>query len=472
MPRCKLVILGEAGVGKTNLLNLLTGEKFVPTHERTEGVEISLVTTFDIDAKTWKKSPGEKGNEEYRKIAATEVASQLKDTKPDDKKNVLPTPELLHKKFNSIMRKYFEPTPHSKHNLKPTTATRSVASSHFPKPVRHVDDHVQTPRVRFAEQPFEQKSLSVKANAKATEKHSVSVSVRPTNPQSTHSLSQDDVAAASLMPSPSSMQDMAARTADTQPSELTNIPRSDVPLYTIIFREASKQKSTEPLTLHLKLTSFDFAGQEHYKSMHPCFMTSRAVYIVTFNARDLLPEAENKDQCEEEIKYWVNSIVVHISTDARVILVGTHRGPYNGADGFNMLTEEQEIDINEGLKNLLKKTKSVFSFFKGDRIMALVESSIENNEDISGAKVVREKLQSLGEGHPSNKDDLPLSYLRLESKIFEERSKRSENKSYLIPHDEVKQWAKDLGIEDIKVALDFLHDIGIIVNPSKYNVVI
>ena len=471
MPRCKLVILGEAGVGKTNLLNLLTGEKFVPTHERTEGVEISLVTTFDIDTKTWKKSPGEKGDEEYRKIAATEVASQLKDTKQDDKNNVLPTPELLQKEFNAIMRKYSESTPYPKPSSKPTTATRSP-SSHFTKHI-HMDDCVQTSGVQtsgvwFAEQPrvFKQTTLSVKANAKATEKHSVSVSVRSTNPQSTHSLSQDDVAAASLMPSPSSTQDMAAV---TQPSGLTNIPSSDFHLYAIIFREASKQKSSKPLTLHLKLTSFDFAGQEHYKSMHPCFMTSRAVYIVTFNARDLLPEVKNKYRCIEEINYWVNSILVHISTDARVILVGTHRGPYDGADGFDVLTKEQESYITEGLKKHLKN-QFVFSFFKGDRIMALVESSVENNEDISGAKVVREKLLSLGEGHPSNEDDLPLPYLRLESKIFEERSKRSKSKSYLVPHGEVEQWANDFGIEDIKTALDFLHDIGIIINPSKRNI--
>lgn len=467
MPRCKLVILGEAGVGKTNLLNLLTGEKFVPTHERTEGVDISLVTTSDIDTKTWRKNSGEGGDDEYRRIAATEVASQLKVTKPDDKDSPSPTPESLEQKFNSIMRKYAESKP--KPSLKPTLATRHMANPYSTKYLQHVDDHVQTPKERFLEQPkvFElEPSAPRTGDTKVTEKHSIAVRVHSTNPQSTtHSQSQHGDAVVSLVQSSSSpAQHMDVPTAETQPpSGAANISGSHDHFYTIILRDASKRKSTEPLTLHLKLTSFDFAGQEHYKSMHPCFMTSRAVYIVTFNARHLLPGAELEYQCMKEINYWVNSVLVHVSTDPRVILVGSHRGPYTGTDGFDGLTTEQESYINKGLKQHLKN-QSVFKFFEGDRIMALVESSIANSEDFSGAKVVREKLQSLGEGHPGNKDDLPLSYLRLESKIFEERSK---NKSFLIPCDEVEQWANEFGIEDLNTALDFLHDIGIIVNPSE-----
>ena len=472
MPRCKLVILGEAGVGKTNLLNLLTGEKFVPTHEETEGVDISLVTTFDIDTQTWKKSAGGGGggDDEYRRIAATELANQLKDTKSDDKTSTSPTTESLQQKFHSILRKYTQPS-------KPKSFATAGHHTCLADRTRRYDDHDQAQRTLFSELPvgFEQRMpvWTMEPSTKSVEKKD---NVHTANPRPARTQSRVDNATgtppginvASLPSATPSTLSSSTKQTDTGSSEPQTssapigTPSSGDQFYTIILRQASREKSSKPLTLHLKLTSFDFAGQKHYRSMHPCFMTSRAVYIVTVNARHLLSEEKCK-QCVGEINYWVNSILVHTNKDARVILVGTHRGPYSGADSFEKLTEKEKSCIDECLKEDLKD-HSVFSFFEGDRIMALVESSIENNEDASGAKVVREKLQSLGKFHPSNKDELPLSYLRLESKIF---AKRSENKLFLVPRDEVKQWANDSDIEDVNVALDFFHDIGIIVNPSK-----
>ena len=473
MPRCKLVILGEAGVGKTNLLNLLTGEKFVSTHEETEGVDISLVTTFDIDTEKWKKSAGVGGDDEYRRIAATEIASHLKDMKSDDKATVSSTPASLQEIFHSIIRKYARP---SKPKLFTTTShhTRSAGRS-----TSNSDYHVQTPSASFSVQPveFEQRTQvqTVESSTKSVEKKENvhSAIPRPVRIQSRTDIATPPNAEVSSLPpaTPLASSSLSAQQMDTGSNEpqptppSTDTPSSGDQFYTVILRQASREKSSKPLTLYLKLTSFDFAGQKHYRSMHPCFMTSRAIYIVTINARHLLSEEMFK-QCVGEINYWVNSIRAHTNEDAKIILVGTHRGPYSGSNGFKKLTENEIKDINKCLMKALKD-HSVFSFFEGDRIMTLVESSIENNEDASGAKAVRKKLQKLGEFHPSNKDKLPLSYLRLESKIFEERSKRSENNLFLVPRDEVEKWANDSDIEDVNVALDFFHDIGIIVNPSK-----
>ena len=475
MPRSKVVILGETGVGKTSLLNLLTGEKFVPTHEKTEGVEISLVTTFDIDTKTWKKSAGGRGGDgEYRRIAVTVLASHLNDfSKKDDAKDVLPSPRYLYQVFNSIMRHYREQFTHSK--AKHAAGTGSLVSSYSAKRVRLKDDYVQT--MEFTDQSAEYEQLPV---SKSAEKKDI---VHSINQQSAHEKSQGSVvgiatataATTSPIPQPSSslspVQEMDTSTGEPQPSsDFTDVPSSGPrdQLYYTVLRDASRQKSLGSLTLNLKLTSYDFAGEDHYKSMHPCFMTSRTIYIVTFNARELLPDA-NEDQCIDELKYWVNSILVHTNTAVDIMLVGTHRGPYHGTpDHFSELTDKQIKNINKVLKVKLKKNLGpVFSFFKDDRIMTLVESSIDNNEDDSGVKVVREKLLKLGEAHPGNKEELPLSYIRLESKIFEERFKRSDSKLFLIPREEVEQWAHDCHIEGVDVALDFFHDIGIIVNSSK-----
>ena len=78
MPRCKLMILGEAGVGKTSLLSLLTGEQFNPDHHETEGVDTNFVRTSNISSVTWKKKAME-GDEEYIDIAAKQLAKSLPD---------------------------------------------------------------------------------------------------------------------------------------------------------------------------------------------------------------------------------------------------------------------------------------------------------------------------------------------------------------------------------------------------------
>ena len=296
----------------------------------------------------------------------------------------------------------------------------------------HADDCARALKLRFLEpQAKFDKRTPVGPSAKSVEKKD---DVHSTNPppacMHSHVAPVSVVAYDADVSVPQTslpMQVIDTDTSEPIPSGSKDASSSGDQIYTIIFHEASRQKSSEPITVHLKLTSFDFAGQDHYKSMHSCFMTFRAIYIVTFNARNLLSKTN----------YWVNSILVHCNEDARIILVGTHRGPYSGADCFESLSEEQNRSINEILKKHLKN-RSVLKFFKVDRIMALVESSIESNEDASGAKVVREKLLSLGKTHPGNKDELPLSSLHLEAKIFEERSKRSENKLFLVPRDEVE----------------------------------
>lgn len=55
IPRIKLVLLGEAGHGKTSLLRLLVGEEFVPEWNSTEGIECDLVSSRTLDRTSWKK---------------------------------------------------------------------------------------------------------------------------------------------------------------------------------------------------------------------------------------------------------------------------------------------------------------------------------------------------------------------------------------------------------------------------------
>ena len=375
MPRCKLMILGEAGVGKTSLLSLLTGEPFNPDHNETEGVDTDFVCTSNICSMTWeKKVMG--GDEEYKDVAAKQLAQMLPDkeepTKHQKKKVNVPTHATLKEQFELLVKKY--------------TKQRTT-----PPPAPQQPSHT-TPA------------------------------------------------------------------ADPDHMEI-DIMRRAVKL--------KKSKSHNQADLPLKFSSFDFAGQKHYKPMHHCFLTSRAVYVVAFNVRHLLNEQQ--DKCISELKFWINSIHIYTDDDAKIVLVGTHRGPYpgiHGDDHLDPLTSEQQETIHTIMEGNFDKDcyASRVSWYKMDKtketIVAMVENSQRGND--SGADVIRQKLLHLGDWYPGNRDDLPTSYLRLEHKIFEERKQQS-----LISRKDVVGWAREYGIDDPTVALTFFHDIGTIIDPSE-----
>ena len=201
--------------------------------------------------------------------------------------------------------------------------------------------------------------------------------------------------------------------------------------------------------------------------MHHCFLTSRAVYVVAFNVRHLLDDQQHK--CIQELKFWINSIHIYTDDTAKIVLVGTHRGPYPGIHGKNHLdplTSEQEETIHMVMEENFNKEcyASQISWFENDRIddgiIAMVENSLRGDD--SGANAIRDKLLELGDQYPGNNDDLPTSYLRLEQKIFEERKQNT-----FLSREEVVGWARKFDIDDPAVTLTFFHDIGTIIDPSE-----
>ncbi|XP_065910258.1 uncharacterized protein [Dysidea avara] len=495
MPRCKLMIVGEAGVGKTNLLNLLTGEEFVAKHEETEGVDIDLVSTSDIstDREIWRKSATEV-SEEYRSVAVDLVADELRNTTPiqPQKKHVHNAVDgislnSLYNRFDTLLQKYRKQPNKSKATFsssssRPSVSERRRGDKQFNKSAIHLSSlsyqpppsHVQIPvhkptlpqpkyDTHIAEQQLEQTS---KAVPKEEPNSSTMVHPPPTivaSGEASKKLKQEKLAQSSIKSTP---LDSTNNKLQTKISGQDDI---------VILHEASKKskqaKSTQS-TLPLKLTSFDFAGQKHYKPMHHCFITSRAIYVVAFNARQLL--YGDQTVVIQELKFWINSIRVH--TNAEVVLVGTHKGPYDGASGDDLTKEEKKSfrqlskQEMEKIDNLLKKhfDKDHYNLelFEGSRIMALVESSIrsENDSSESGANVVCKKLHHLGDNRPENKDDLPISYLRLEAMITEKRNHVS---SLLVHRKEIEQWVRDCDIDECQVALDFFHDIGTLIDPRN-----
>ena len=468
MPRCKLMILGEAGVGKTSLLSLLTGEEFNPDHHETEGVDTDFVRTSNICSVTWKKKAME-GDEEYKDVAAKQLAQILPDkeqpVKHKKKRADIPSRTVLKQQFELLVKKYTKqkepsapPKPKSKqsntntyHQLPPAQYAPSPRFPHFlAYPVRDLPPQ----NIPF-NQPLHPMTMT------AAPPTSTVVPKPPTVPTPLIPAST---------PTPTTTTRREPRKKDTTPPVQPPPPQTTDPdvIQTEIMRRAVKLKKSSKscdgqINIPLKFSSFDFAGQKHYKPMHHCFLTSRAVYVVAFNVRHLLDDQQ--DKCIQELKFWVNSIHIYTDDTAKIVLVGTHRGPYPGIHGSNRLdplTSKEEETIYEVMKDNFDKECYALqiSWFTNDEIIAMVENSLEEGD--SGANAIRNKLLKLGDKYPGNNDDLPTSYLRLEQKIFEERKQNT-----FLSREEVVGWARKFGIDDPTVALTFFHDIGTIIDPSE-----
>ena len=181
-----------------------------------------------------------------------------------------------------------------------------------------------------------------------------------------------------------------------QPSHIASTDPNRI--QTDIMRRAVKLKksksSDKQVELTLKFSSFDFASQKHYKPMHHCFLTSPAIYVVVFNVCHLLSERQEKRI--HELKFWINSIHIYTDDDAKIVLVGTHRGPYPGSygnDHLDVLTSEQQETIHTIINDNFDKScyASQISWFKLDemdeKIVAMVENSLTGVDD-SGANVI------------------------------------------------------------------------------------
>jgi len=468
MPRCKLMILGEAGVGKTSLLSLLTGEPFNPEHNETEGVDTDFVCTTTIYTDSWEKRALKYYllDEEYKNIAAKILAKVLPDSKPSagklKRREIINVPHgTLKQQYDTLVKKYTQPP------LQPTVAvakpkptsfgSRSFEmGSYFQPPISAPFQYVQpTPPPLIYQPPPPARQLTTVPAPQP-------IIVPASSLQTTR---KEDVHPTPALSTVVHRHEQLRPVTPPPPLPSQNVLSGPDSTEKDIFKRATKLKKqnlTEIPKFPLKFSSFDFAGQDHYKPMHHCFISSRAIYVVAFNVRHLLDE-QQRSRCIEELKFWINTI--HIYTDAKVVMVGTHRGPYTGHSDLSI---EQDNYIKTIMKEQFDKKyyAEQLKFFDKKSIIATVENSIRGDDSKrgSGADVVREKLSSLGDDHPGNKDDLPISYLQLELHIFKERDQYQNS---LVPREEVNSWAKLYGIDDPSVPLSFFHDIGTIVDPSK-----
>lgn len=87
VPRCKLLILGEPGAGKTSLLRLLTGEGFIAEYISTEGIDTSLVQTKTLgitEKQTLATLKEDDQLSQFDDVASAEISERIKEVNSDN----------------------------------------------------------------------------------------------------------------------------------------------------------------------------------------------------------------------------------------------------------------------------------------------------------------------------------------------------------------------------------------------------
>ncbi len=506
IPRCGLLLLGEARKGKTSLYKLIVGGKFDPNQESTRGIDNNEVDTVDSRAVTmnWSETSEEDQQRERTKFHAIAIVDELP---PDDEKKQAASLKFQEKSLNDLLQRIEDiDTKINKEKKPPITKTPNLRKERGPNDLDsfllseprpsnyHSDRQLESPPVKDHPLPPPILSQSVANFKLILPEKTVPIPKPPSKPQVPK---VSPVIKADLRP-----LHVPTKTAQPEQMKRSNSGSSRLDAETVNRTLKDRKHLTknrkEP---KLVLNVLDFAGQKNYRPMHHCFIRRRSMYIVVFNLQDLcecIQQADssqsppNPDSCQspqspvEEIRYWLHSIHAHIyppesnekkrrkdECQRRVLLVGTHRNPGTGK-------EEITENIQKKIDNLLQEElesddRCVNHLCRVDgRCFIAVENSVPDQTK-SGARKVQKKLHSITERLKFLDEVYPLSWLRFEGKLKEikkdikrEIEQKKEGIERCCRENRMIEIAERKGVPNPTDALEFFHDIGEIILLSTF----
>ena len=512
MPRCNLIFLGKERTGKTSLLHLVMGEKFVEDRKSTRGIDNERVCVVDmkqICSLLWKEVKDH--DEEFLKSIAEVIVEYIRS----------------HKDSNTEAEKSGDCTSSHKgeENVEEEDENEiDEISWYLDRVLRSI--LAQAPFSGRDESSIEQpvESAPDKQSSKAETTHSSSpkpnIEELPAKTQRDN-LSKSIAAAAEPMsevPTHHSSQTQPPTGETPADLDVTHMGRSFS--YVLPIAEGDT-KVVEP---KLHFNALDFAGQVEYRPMHHCFIVRRALYLVVFNLQEFRKALRDADQGEkdaldeafEEIGYWLHSIHAHVRPDPvhgrdeaerRIILVGTHKAPSGGRKVSEEEMEKIHTSLDEKVQGCIKNDLCYVcpdpNDSKKKRIFAAVENSADGEEEQreSGALLVKSEILKAWDGLPFKNEVYPTSWLRFEAFLnslriendpcVQQESKQSDvslvqssefqtlkdllfkdGRRDIIRLECVKEIAKKchIGEEDedeIELALVFFHETGTLVYMSE-----
>ena len=467
IPRCNLLVLGEQRVGKTSLIRLLVGKKFILELDPTRGIDNHVVDTVDM-----------------RSISATKWEEVKREDQARENDDLF---------VNGVVEEMGELEPLRRDKQGGKQAVKSISEENLLRTLDYIFsemEEMQKPQPNIREQPISppypfptatvQKQDRPEANPHAT----VADKDKATKPH----LEAQQAAKQKTTVHPVDSGEQKETPRQVGNRRILGVSRRQIQSINRELKSTSRQKK-EP-TLHLN--TYDFAGQKEYRPMHHCFITRRSMYLVVFNLQKLVKliqcgQAEESSEALEEIRYWLNSIHAHIHNEQedekmkRVFLVGTHMSPKNPEQGKH-ITEDELQKIHALLENAFYSRsgdpQSRFANhlqFPGpsNRIFAAIENSFDKSDERkkSGAGALQQKLTQTSENLEFLKEEYPILWLRFEALLIRLREARQHSEaSQVVKLAKVRNLALQCGIEDqeqIDQALLFFHDTGTIICLSK-----
>ncbi|XP_022097759.1 leucine-rich repeat serine/threonine-protein kinase 2-like isoform X2 [Acanthaster planci] len=205
-------------------------------------------------------------------------------------------------------------------------------------------------------------------------------------------------------------------------------------------------------TVDFCLNTWDFAGQEDFYSMHPCFLTGRALFLVVYDV----------SRGPEEVKTlrpWLLTIQA-LAPSCPVVVVGTHK---------DKIPKDKEVEF---ISDMEMRVRSLCQSPGFPEIMGFrVVSCTSENEGLEALRrLVVELIETCKiKGQPVLGQMIPYSYQRLEELLREEARKMKENKEAPVVMRRrllqlVREHSLQLDNDELSQAVRFLHETGILLH--------
>ncbi|GBG34515.1 Leucine-rich repeat serine/threonine-protein kinase 1 [Hondaea fermentalgiana] len=392
----KLMIVGRGAAGKTSLVRSLLGQTPVLEHDSTEVASISRTRTQD-----WQALFGDHSDfdEQVRFAASQRVHGSLSDSAT-------------------------QASPASQ-SVQPTSSVETVVQA--PHPSQSAQSTSSGGATTF--RPGEGASA-----ASATFTHASPVSSAPTvSPSAYHN------------PAPSDSQPILV--APEEVARRFRLRAED----TTLLQSAAPERD-------VSFSIWDYGGQRVFYALHHIFLTSKGLYVVVFDMRELLDVDKLKDKLTPQelaglatrdeslwfVRFWLNSIKLH-APDASVVLVGTHKDQVDDLEEVDDVLRAAGV-VRPDCRLVLPENDLLF--------FAVDNCSPDVNRAEALRKAVTETATQLDHAH----DKVPLAWLKIREDLVE-------SKEPFVPIEEVLAMGATLGQSqtDVRKMLAYFHDVGVVV---------